>query len=142
MDARGIFTLVQKTLHFSSQYAMEIRKKESKPMKKKRSLGILLLVGGVALILFSMYISGQVTEGREKISNAQNQVDRGKKLFSLTPYTEPLGKGLTGAAQRKIDEGRQEADEYAQLADWLKIGGVVCIIAGGAVFLMSRKRRS
>lgn len=110
-------------------------------MKSRRTFGIVLCVVGIALILFAMYIKSETVEGRQRISSAQKQVNTGKKLFSLSPVTEPVGKGLTGAAQRRIDEGRREVSQYEDLAYWFQIGGGILIVIGIGVIWTSRKKR-
>ncbi len=111
-------------------------------MSTKRIIGIIIAACGAFMLVFSNYISKQVQEGRGKISRAQSQVDTGNKLFSINPITKEVGKGISGGAQRRIDAGSMEADEYAVLAHQLQIGGVVLLIVGcGIVFLSSRKKR-
>lgn len=110
-------------------------------MKGKRSLGIFLFILGIALIVFSMYIKGETAEGRRKISSAQRQVDQSQRLFSLNPITKQVGKGVTGTAQRRIDEGKREVAQYEDMAYWFQIGGAVLIIIGIGVVWTSRKKR-
>ena len=110
-------------------------------MNSKRVTGIVIAIIGVAMLFFSNYIKGQVAEGREKISSAQSSVDKGNSLFNLNPITKEVGKGLTGSAQRKIDEGSAEADQYAQYAQWLLIGGIVLIVVGIGAVIFSRKKQ-
>lgn len=109
-------------------------------MKSKRTFGILLCIVGIALILFSMYIKGETDAGRKKISSAQKQVDTGKKLFSLNPVSEQVGKGLTGTVQRRIDRGREEVVQYEDLAFWFQVGGAVLIVIGIGVIWTGRKK--
>lgn len=110
-------------------------------MKSKKMFGIVLLIVGIVMLGASFYIKGQVGVGRIQISNAQRNVDSGTSIFSMTPATNQVGKGLFGGAQGRIDAGTQQADYYDQMAGWLQIGGVLCIIVGGAlIFFSSRKR--
>ncbi|MES2273834.1 MAG: hypothetical protein V4487_06545 [Chlamydiota bacterium] len=109
-------------------------------MNSKRIFGILLLIGGIALFLFSNYISKQVTAGKAEISSAQSQVDQSNSLFSLNPVSKEVGKGLTGSAQRKIDAGNQEVNEYERLAGWLKIGGGILLIVGIGFLILGKKK--
>jgi hypothetical protein len=111
-------------------------------MNSKRVFGVVILLAGGAMIFFSMYIMGQVSTGREQLSEAQSQVDRGSGLFDLNPLTKEIGKGITGSAQRKIDRYGKEADQYAQMASWLKIGGIVLIIVGAGTLFLGRKKRT
>ncbi len=75
-------------------------------MNFKKVVGTVLVIGGVAMIGLGAYIKGQVNEGKEKISSAQEKVDTGNSLFSMSPATKELGKGVTGSAQKKINAGK------------------------------------
>ncbi len=110
-------------------------------MKFKRILGFIVLIGGLALVLISHYISTQVGEGKSKISKAQKQVDMGNDLFSLSPSTKALGKGVTGSAQKKIDAGKQQVGEYEELAENLQMGGIVVALLGVVILFISRKKK-
>lgn len=109
-------------------------------MKTKSIIGSLLLICGIALIGFSMYVTSQVEEGKGKVSSAQSKVDKGKGLFSGDPLTEQIGKGLTSGAQKKIDEGKDKIAHYEQVAAWSKAGGIACIIIGLGVFFIPTKK--
>lgn len=110
-------------------------------MTGKRIFGILLVLVGIGMIFASVYIMGQVTQGREQISEAQEKVNKGKSLFNLNPITKEIGKGLTGSAEKKIEEGRQTADKYEELASWLKIVGIVFVVLGGLGILFGKKKQ-
>ncbi len=109
-------------------------------MNSKRIIGIVLIVIGVVMFIFSNTISNQVAEGRGKISSAQKKVDTGNTLFSLTPESQQVGKMLTDSAQEKIDEGSVKADYYESMASSLKIGGIVAFIIGVGFVFLGRKR--
>src|SRR5690348_16504432 len=97
-------------------------------MKSKRILVIVLIIIGIVLILFSSYITSQVEAGKMQVAGAEQTMEQGNKLFSLTPESEAAGKVITGSAQKKINEGKQEISRYEELARWLKVGGIVLII--------------
>ena len=59
----------------------------------KKLVGGVVFICGVFLFLLSNYISEQVLIGQKKIDKAQGQVNTGKKLFSLSPYTKGVGDG-------------------------------------------------
>ena len=101
----------------------------------KKTLGIILLIGGVVLIFFSNYIYNQVAAGREKISGAENTMEQGNQLFSLTPATKEAGKVLTAPAEKKISEGKAQASAYEQLAGWLQFGGIALVVVGGGMVI-------
>ncbi|MBS0652667.1 MAG: hypothetical protein JSR39_03980 [Verrucomicrobia bacterium] len=109
-------------------------------MKTKSIIGSLLLICGIALIGFSMYVTSQVEEGKGKVSSAQSKVNKGKGLFSGDPLSEEIGKGLTSGAQKKIDEGKQQIVYYEGVAYWTKNGGIACIIIGLGVFFIPTKK--
>lgn len=108
----------------------------------RRILGILILLAGLFGIGFSSYINNQVAQGQEQIASAQKKVDTGSKLSSLNPITKEIGKGVTGAVQEKIDEGQQEVDYYADMAQKLKISGIALSIGGLVLLLIPRKKKS
>ena len=110
-------------------------------LNTKRVVGIIVLILGVVLIFTSSYIQRRVEEGRGQIKSAQKKVDQANTYFSVTPATKEVGKVVTKPAQKKIDKGRQQVGEYGEMAHWIKIGGIVLIVAGAAVILVSRKRR-
>ncbi len=110
-------------------------------MSWKRIIGILLVLAGITLILTSNYISNQVEAGKEQISSAQEKVDKGSSLFSLSPYTKDVGQEITGSAQKKIDEGKLQVIQYETLAGKLKIGGIALIVVGGLFMIFGRKKK-
>ena len=114
-------------------------------MKLLRSLGILILLAGIACLFFSNYITNQVNEGKIKIEKGQKAVDQSNALFSTTPLTKPVGKGLSSSAQKKIDEGKGTVAHYEQVAQTLQTSGIVTIILGAGItifsFFGSRKNR-
>jgi hypothetical protein len=113
-------------------------------MKTLRTLGIVILLAGLGSLFFSNYIMNQVNEGKIKIEKGQKAVDKGNQLFSLNPVAKEVGKGLTGSAQKKIDAGQQQIEQYTQLAGRLQTGGIIAIVAGAgciaASFFMKKKR--
>ncbi|MFI5334626.1 MAG: hypothetical protein ACHQT8_05625 [Chlamydiales bacterium] len=106
----------------------------------KRTMGALVFIIGLLMLGGSFYIKSQVLAGREQISSAQKNVDNGKSLFSLSPYTKDAGDLMAGSVQKKIDAGTAEANRYEQIACWLKIGGIVFMVAGAGIFLLGRKK--
>lgn len=114
-------------------------------MNVKTITGIVLIVLGAGSLFFSHYIMTQVGEGRVKIAKGEQAVQQSDKLFSLTPGTKQVGKIATSGAQKKLKEGKQQAQDYESLANKLEIGGIVGIIAGCGVLLFGlfgkKKRR-
>lgn len=110
-------------------------------MHWKSTLGLVLVLGGVGLAVLSNHIQIEVNDGKVKISVAQRQVSQGKQLFSNDPVTKQFGNAIFSGAQRKIDEGQQEIGQYEQIAGWLQIGAIGCIIVGIVLFFIGRKKR-
>lgn len=110
-------------------------------MNIRRILGVVVLIVGLALIVASQYIKGRVAEGESQISSAQEKVNQGSKLFSLSPYAKPIGEKMTESAQQKINAGKEQASQYGQLADQLQIGGIVLIVLGAVIILIPRKSK-
>lgn len=96
----------------------------------KKILSISCLVLGAASYFGSEYIEKQVVAGQKKIDKAQKQVDQTDKLFGMSEYTAPLGKGLKKSAQKQIDAGQKQVDYYSDLSDQLKLGGIVLMAIG------------
>ena len=106
-----------------------------------RIIGILVFVGGIAMMLVSNYIYEQIGEGNRKIENAERKMQTGQSVLKLNPFasetTDMITKPAMSSIQRKIDEGKATIEEYEILANRLKIGGIVAIIAGVIIFLLS-----
>jgi hypothetical protein len=111
-------------------------------MNSKQIAGIVIFVLGVGMLVGSHYIAGQVQEGNRQISAGQDKIDATNKLFSITPVTKPVGKGLTSSGQREVNAGRETADYYQQVSEWLRIGGIAGLIIGVGAFLFSRSKKS
>ena len=106
-------------------------------MKLTRATGILVFIIGVIMYFAANYIMNQVNEGKMKISSAEKQVNQASGLFSLNPYAKQVGQHVTGAAQEKINEGKQQVQHYEGVAATLHTGGIVAMVAGVVIFLFS-----
>ncbi len=106
-----------------------------------RISGVVLVVIGILLILFSDNISAQVAAGRERIARGQEQVDTANSLFSHSQYTKPFGNAFTGSGQERINAGTQQANEYEVIAGKVQIAGYASIVLGIVVFLFSFYRK-
>lgn len=109
-------------------------------MNLKKLIGIVMLIGGIIMIVTSIYIKNEVSSGRREISSSQRQVNQANDLFSLTPQTKEVGKVFTDSAQGQINKGTLKADLYAKRALWLQIGGIILIILGIGVFFVGKKK--
>lgn len=110
-------------------------------MKAKLIAGIVIIVLGIIAIAFSVYIKNEVEAGKVKISSAQSSVDTGKSLFNLSPATKPFGEVITGSAQDKIDQGRQDVAKYEMISNWLMGIGIALIIIGIIVVLTGFRKK-
>lgn len=108
----------------------------------RKNLGLTLIVVGALMLFFSNYIAEQVTSGKTQIEDAQKKVKTVDSVFSMSKYTDPVGKQITKSAQRKIDAGQSEVDKYEAISNMLKIGGVVLIVIGGGMFFFPKRRES
>jgi len=109
----------------------------------KKWLGILLVIIGICAHYGSNYIYDQIGQGEEQIASAQKKVKMADSAFSMSPYTEPLGKGLSSSADKKIKEGQQEIAHYSEIAGFLKTASYILFGLGSLVFLISviKKRK-
>ncbi len=106
-------------------------------MNLKRILGIIILIAGISMYLFSNYITEQVHAGKNKISKAQKQINQANTLFSLNPVAKEVGKQVTDAGQEKIKEGEQQVQSYEQMAHRLYVGGIAAVILGAGIVAIS-----
>jgi hypothetical protein len=84
---------------------------------------------------------GQVNEGNAQIKKAEKMVDQGNSLFSLSPATKQLGKGITQSAEKKINMGKEQIAYYTALAGQLKMAGIILLIIGGVLTLLRCPRK-
>jgi hypothetical protein len=111
-------------------------------MTFRRVLGFLMLLIGILLILASRYIKNQVEQGQQQINSAQSKVNQADSLFSLNPTSKQVGQVVTGSAQNKINEGKQQVVEYTTLAERLNISGIVVVVLGiGYLILFGIKKK-
>ena len=109
-------------------------------MKLKKIGSLLFLLLGLCCVAGSYFILHEVKEGKKKIAHAEKKMDQGDALFSLSPATKELSKGLFETAQRKIEEGKQEVAKYESLAGWLQIAGFLFVALGAGAFFVLRKK--
>ncbi len=107
----------------------------------KKILGIIILVGALALLGTSRYIKIEIGEGKEKIAKAQKKIDQGDAILGLSPVTRNLG--VTGGAKKKIASAKDMVAYYERLADTLEICGFALLAVGGflLVLVWNEKRK-
>lgn len=110
-------------------------------MNWKQIIGILVIVLGIALIIFVVQGNKKLEEGREEISSGKKKVKQTQQLFSFTPVTKQFGQGLTSGAQGKIAEGELTIEQYEKIFMWCKIGGIALIVVGAGLILFCRTKR-
>jgi uncharacterized protein YjeT (DUF2065 family) len=111
-------------------------------LKPLRILGILVIVAGVVMIGTSQYIKGEVLKGREQISSGEKSVSQGRKLFGVNPVSKEVGDTvLFNQADRKIAAGKMQANDYARLANHLQTGGIIAILVGAGILVISFKKK-
>ena len=112
-------------------------------MNLRRIIGILICIGGIALIFLSNYIAKQVEEGKEKISNAQNKVEQGKTLFGQNPVSKEIGQKIFfDSAEEKINAGKEEVAEYEQMSNHLMVGGIALLLIGAIIIVIPRRKKN
>lgn len=104
-------------------------------------LGILIVIAGIAALLFSNYIDTQVLQGKTQIAQGEQAVAKGNKMFSGNPVSEQFGKAITGGATQKIAKGKEEIAYYEDLSSKLKTGGTIAIIVGAGIFIFGCFRK-
>lgn len=110
-------------------------------MNFRRILGFIILIIGILIMIFAYSIKNRTEEGKQQVTSGQKKVDSANSLFSMSPYTKPIGKGMTSSSQREINEGKETIAYYEKMAKWLKIGGIVVIIAGVVTIVIPRQKR-
>jgi LPXTG-motif cell wall-anchored protein len=91
-------------------------------------LGAVLIIAGVLALFLAFYIKGRV----------------GEEMGNVRSFTSPLSNaGEGGRTAGGFIEGRAsgEAGGYMQNAQFLTIGGIILIVAGGAVLFMYGKKK-
>jgi hypothetical protein len=107
----------------------------------KRLLGILPMIIGIGLIIFSQYLNYRLDNARGQIDDAKKKVSAGSSLFSLNPVAQEIGKEITGSAEKKISSAEATVKYYETVADWSQKGGVGLIILGVVAVIFGRKKK-
>jgi len=90
----------------------------------------------------SHYIQARVLEGRGEISRGEQKVSTGRKVFGVNPVSKEVGdQMLFNSADQKIAAGKEEADSYERMANMLQTGGIVAIVVGAGMILVSFMRK-
>lgn len=107
-----------------------------------RILGIILIVAGGAMFMFSNYIQTQVNAGQAQVESGQQKVDTMNSLFSVNPYSKGVGQTLfTNPGQERINQGQLEIAHYSALIKPLQYAGIACFILGILLIIFGGKKR-
>ncbi len=110
-------------------------------MNFKQVVGLLAIVLGIALIIFVIYGSDQINQGKEEIASGKKKVKQTQQIFSFNPVTKQVGQGLTSGGEQRIAEGELTIEQYENIFKWCKIGGIVLIVLGAGLVLFCRKQK-
>jgi uncharacterized membrane protein HdeD (DUF308 family) len=107
----------------------------------KQILGLMALILGIAVIIFVIYGRKELDEGMLQVASGKRKVSQTQQLFSFTPVTQQVGKGLTSGAEQKIVAGELTIEQYENLFKWCQIGGIVLIVLGVGLLIFCPKQR-
>ncbi len=110
-------------------------------MSRMKIIGTVLIVIGAICLFFSNSIAERVAAGRMQIAQGQRSVNEVNTVFSQSQYTKPLGNMITESAEKKINAGRAEADQYAALSNQLRVGGIILIVVGAGFFFFDKRKK-
>ena len=95
--------------------------------KQNKQVGALLLLGGIALIVLSMKMSGEVAEGEQRVAQAEQEH---KNVRILRPVRAEIARESNASLQQKIQQGVEDLTNKQGIAGWCQIGGVVLVLLG------------
>ena len=96
-------------------------------MGKKKIIGLVALILGIVLIVFSMYV-------KMRLGETQQTLNEIKSPFSNNPVGSKVGESMQEAANMKMGE-------YATFATWALYGGIILVVIGGGVMFCCKKKR-
>lgn len=105
-------------------------------MNGKKISGLILILIGAALIVFSCLISAKVKQGEQKIQRSQRTVNTIRKYSSVSPNAKKIGQMATQPVQQKINQGKQEAAKFQGISIWAFIGGIIIAAVGVVLFVL------
>ena len=92
-------------------------------MNGKQLIGLVILLGGIALILYGYY-------GKEQIQGARGDIERQTRIIPESPVKD-IVKG----------ELHSKVDRYQGPVKLLFTGGIILVIAGCAVMFFTRSKK-
>jgi Protein of unknown function (DUF3185) len=93
-------------------------------MKKKRIIGVVILIIGIVLLVLGLYARSRVASARSDVGHITHSP------FGQNRATDTVGNVL----EAKIGS-------YDQPVFWCIVGGVVLVVIGGGMVLFNRKKR-
>jgi len=108
---------------------------------KKRILAIIVLIIGLVLLGISFYIKNEVNKGKKELSEAQEKIEKGKKILSFTPIPKEVSKGLQGMVKGKINAAVELIKKYSFIAWVIQSVAIAFIIIGLALFFFGRSKK-
>jgi hypothetical protein len=91
-------------------------------MNTKKFVGLIVLLIGVVLVVFSIYAKG-------RISSAKGTVEK---------VTSPFSGSEGGKIAAR--EGNRMASQYDTKVQMILIGGIILVIVGGGIIFFGRKK--
>jgi len=107
----------------------------------KRIFGLLVIIAGVALMMFSNYLDGRLADADRQISDAKKKIQQGDQLFSLNPVSKEIGGAITGSAKQKVRSGEEEVAYYRRISMYSHNGGIALIVIGAVIVIFGRKKK-
>lgn len=102
-----------------------------------RLAGLLVVVVGLALVFVGNYIQGRVERGQQQVDEGQEQINSSTQLFSLTPFTDWIGRGLSSRQQGEVNRGQEEVNHYAGVSYKFHKTGIIVSLVGVLVVGLS-----
>lgn len=108
-------------------------------MRAKNILGIVILIGGVALIAFSVFLRNYAkTASLEEILKKQEQLEQGTGFVPRRPFPGSKDEQTRESVTEIMDEDEKAVDIYMKLSKWSKISGIIFILLGTGFFLIKK----
>ena len=108
---------------------------------KKAIFGIILIIIGLSLLGFSIYIKSEIKHGKEQLAEAKDKIEMGKRILSLTPVTKEIGKGFQGVIQSKINAAVVLIKKYTFIAWIINIIGIGFIVLGIILLFLQKYKK-
>jgi len=105
-----------------------------------RIIGLVVVVIGIASMIFANYIRNRLYDAEGQITDAKKKIKQGDQLFSFNPVAKEIGQGFTSGAKEKVSEAEATVAEYYRIAAWSHNGGIALIVIGAGIVVFCRKK--